>query len=224
MPSNILKNHPYFAELNEADLEEINKLIINRSYKKGEIIFFEGQAGQFLFLVNSGKIKLVKMIESGEEQLINIVKEGEIFAEVVLFDQGNYPATAIVMEDAEVGVIKGNDIEELMYHIPEIPLKILKVMSKRLRRAQQRIRNLGLKDTTSRTASALVYLAKEHGIGDNITVEINLSLTQQELASLIGTSRETASRILNRFQNNNLINISRQRVVIKDLKGLKNCI
>ncbi|TDX52368.1 Crp/Fnr family transcriptional regulator [Orenia marismortui] len=220
----ILKEHPYFKELKAADLAEIDKLVITKTHQKGEIIFFEGEVGEALFLVKSGKVKLVKMVESGEEQIINIVKRGDIFAEVVLFDDGDYPATAIAMEDTEIGMIKGKDIEKLMYQIPKIALKILKVMSKRLRRAQQRIRNLGLKDTTSRTASALVYLAQEHGIGDELQVEINLSLTQQELANIIGTSRETVSRVLNKFKDDNLISVSRQKIVIKDLAGLKDII
>ncbi|WP_018248574.1 Crp/Fnr family transcriptional regulator [Orenia marismortui] len=220
----ILKEHPYFKELKAADLAEIDKLVITKTHQKGEIIFFEGEVGEALFLVKSGKVKLLKMVESGEEQIINIVKRGDIFAEVVLFDNGDYPATAIAMEDTEIGMIKGKDIEKLMYQIPEIALKILKVMSKRLRRAQQRIRNLGLKDTTSRTASALVYLAQEHGIGDELQVEINLSLTQQELANIIGTSRETVSRVLNKFKDDNLISVSRQKIVIKDLAGLKDII
>jgi CRP/FNR family transcriptional regulator len=224
MEEDILKEHPYFSELDTDKLVEISKLIITKSYKKGEIIFFEGDLGESLYLVKSGKVKLIKMVESGEEQIINIVKAGDIFAEVVLFDDGNYPATAITMEDTEVGIINGKDIEKLMYRIPEIALKILKVMSKRLRRAQQRIRNLGLKDTTSRTASALVYLAQEHGIGDETKVEINLSLTQQELASLIGTSRETVSRTLNRFKDDGLVSVSRQKIIIRDLAGLKETI
>ncbi|PRX34903.1 CRP/FNR family transcriptional regulator [Orenia metallireducens] len=224
MEKDILKEHPYFSELDSEKLIEISKLIITKSYKKGEIIFFEGDLGESLYLVKSGKVKLIKMVESGEEQIINIVKTGDIFAEVVLFDDGNYPATAITMEDTEVGIINGRDIEKLMYRIPEIALKILKVMSKRLRRAQQRIRNLGLKDTTSRTASALVYLAQEHGVGDETKVEINLSLTQQELASLIGTSRETVSRTLNKFKDEGLVLVSRQKIVIKDLAGLKETI
>ncbi|OCL26455.1 cAMP-binding protein [Orenia metallireducens] len=224
MEEDILKEHPYFSELDTDKLVEISKLIITKSYKKGEIIFFEGDLGESLYLVKSGKVKLIKMVESGEEQIINIVKAGDIFAEVVLFDDGNYPATAITMEATEVGIINGKDIEKLMYRIPEIALKILKVMSKRLRRAQQRIRNLGLKDTTSRTASALVYLAQEHGIGDETKVEINLSLTQQELASLIGTSRETVSRTLNRFKDDGLVSVSRQKIIIRDLAGLKETI
>jgi len=224
MEKDILKEHPYFSGLDGEKLVEISKLVITKSYKKGEIIFFEGDLGESLYLVNSGKVKLIKMVESGEEQIINIVKTGDIFAEVVLFDDGNYPATAITMEDTEVGIINGRDIEKLMYRIPEIALKILKVMSKRLRRAQQRIRNLGLKDTTSRTASALVYLAQEHGIGDETKVEINLSLTQQELASLIGTSRETVSRTLNKFKDDALVSVSRQKIVIKNLAGLKEII
>ncbi|WP_027340398.1 Crp/Fnr family transcriptional regulator [Halonatronum saccharophilum] len=217
----ILKKHPYFAQLEEKELIELNKLIISKDYKKNEILFFEGETGQGLHIVEKGKVKLVKSIESGEEQIINILKQGDIFAEVVLFDGGNYPATAITIEDAKVGIIQARDMQRLIYEMPNVGLKILKVMSERLRRAQKMIRNLGLKNTTSRTASILLTLAKDYGVEEGNNLQIDLSLTQQELANLIGTSRETISRTLNKFKDDKIITLSRQKITIKDLDSLK---
>ncbi|MBM7624138.1 Crp/Fnr family transcriptional regulator [Sporohalobacter salinus] len=223
MMKKVLKDTPYFATLSEKHLEKIVNLMINREYKEEEVIFFEEEKGKGLFFIKSGKVKIAKMVETGEEQILHILKQGEIFAEVVLFDGGNYPATAIAMEDSQIGILRNKDIEELITEVPEIALEILKVMSKRLRRAQQTIRNLGLKNTESRTASILLQLAKEHGIGsrDNNQVEINLSLSQQELANLVGATRETISRVLGKLKEKNLIANSRQQIVIKDLVGLR---
>ncbi|MCK8817245.1 Crp/Fnr family transcriptional regulator [Natroniella sulfidigena] len=219
-----LRDYNYFSELTADELEEIQNILHIKEYKEGEIIFFEEEPGEALFLVQEGRVKLIKMIESGEEQILNILKQGSMFAEVVLFDGGTYPATAIVLEDSMIGVINKKDMIELIERIPDIALKILKVMSKRLRRAQKMVQNLGLRDTTSRTASILVYLVKEHGITDQDQLEINLSLTQQELASMIGTSRETVSRVLNKFKTEELIDTSRQKIIITDLEGLKEFI
>ncbi|ADL12701.1 Crp/Fnr family transcriptional regulator [Acetohalobium arabaticum] len=222
----VLKNSSYFATLSEKNLDKIVNLMFVREYKEGEIIFFEEEKGEGLFFIKSGKVKIAKIVESGEEQILHILKQGEIFAEVVLFDGSNYPATAIAMEDSQIGILRNKDIERLITEVPEIALKILKVMSKRLRRAQQTIRNLGLKNTESRTASILLYLAKEHGIdGKNRNqVEINLSLSQQELSNLVGASRETISRVLKKLKEKDLIATSRQQIVIKDLLGLKRII
>ncbi|WP_408956373.1 Crp/Fnr family transcriptional regulator [Natroniella sp. ANB-PHB2] len=219
-----LQEYNYFSELTSEEAKEIKKIIHTKEYKEGEIIFFEDEPGEALFLVQEGKVKLIKMIESGEEQILNILKQGSMFAEVVLFDGGRYPATAIVLEESTIGIINRKDMIQLIDKVPDIALKILKVMSKRLRRAQNMVQNLGLRDTTSRTASILVYLAKEHGITNQEQVKINLSLTQQELANMIGTSRETVSRVLNKFKAEKLIFTSRQKIIITNLKGLKEFI
>lgn len=223
MIKKVLRDTPYFSTLSEENLEKIIDLMIIRNYKKGEVIFFEKEQGEGLFFIKSGKVKITKIVESGDEQILHILKQGKIFAEVVLFDGGNYPATAIAMEDSQIGILRNSDIERLITEIPEIAFEILKVMSKRLRRAQKTIRNLGLKNTKSRTASILLQLAKEHGL-DSLNenqVEINLSLSQQELANLIGASRETISRILGKLKKKDLITTSRQQIIIKDLTGLK---
>ncbi|GAB6139100.1 Crp/Fnr family transcriptional regulator [Halanaerobaculum tunisiense] len=221
MEDRLLKQNSYFAALTDQELDKIKEIMYTQHYQAGEFIFFEGEAGEGLFFVKSGKVKLTKMIENGKEQILNILQSGDMFAEVVLFDEGKYPATAVASEETEVEVISKEDMEKLMKDYPEITIKILRVMSKRLRRAQKRVRNLGLKNTKSRTAGILVYLAKEHGADKYNKLQINLSLTQQDLASLIGSSRETVSRILSEFKAEDLVAVARQRIIIKDLVGLK---
>lgn len=217
-----LKKIPFFAELNEEEILAIEGIIQEKSYKKGEIIFFQGEAGEALYLIKKGKVKLVKMSESGDEQILNILKAGDIFAEVVLFDNAEYPATAIVVEDSALSVLKRSKMENLINESPTIALKIMEVMGKRLRRAQKMVKELGLTDTKTRTASILVYLAEEHGGKEKKKeLEIDLSLTQQDLANMIGTSRETISRILSDFKAEDLVDTSRQKILIKDLAKLK---
>ncbi|MGM0470728.1 MAG: Crp/Fnr family transcriptional regulator [Bacillota bacterium] len=221
MEEDILKSTSYFSNLSAENLKKIAGLMNTRKYKRGETIFFEGEEGQGLFLIKSGRVKLIKTIESGEEQILNIFKTGDIFAEVVLFDNEEYPATAITLEDSQISILRTKDMKRLIREIPEIAIEILGVMSKRLRRAQQTVKDMGLKNTKGKTASFLIYLAKEYGIGNSNQVEINLSLTQQELANLIGSSRETISRVLSKFKEEELINTARQQIIIKDLAGLK---
>jgi CRP/FNR family transcriptional regulator len=220
--SNLLKNNKFFASLVDEELQEIEKIMRIKNYKKGEMIFFEGEEGEGLFLLETGKIKLTKMVESGDEQILTIIKPGNIFAEVVLFGNADYPATAVALEDSKLNLIRSQDMEKLIQDKPSIAVKLLNVMSKRLRRAQKLVRDMGLKDTTCRTANLLIYLAEEYGQEQSGKIRIDLKLTQEELANMIGTTRETISRVLNKLKDENLITISRRKMIISDLDRLKD--
>ncbi|MGM0501557.1 MAG: Crp/Fnr family transcriptional regulator [Bacillota bacterium] len=220
----LLKNSNFFSSLAQEELEQIEKIMKPRNYNQGELIFFEGEAGEGLFFLESGKVKLTKMVENGDEQILTIIKPGNIFAEVVLFGNANYPATAVALEESKLHLIRSRDMEQIIKDNPEIALKLLDVMSKRLRRAQKLVRDMGLKDTTCRTASLLIYLAQEYGTEINDKIKIDLKLTQQELANMIGTTRETISRVLNKFKDEDIITTYKRKMVISDLEELKEFI
>lgn len=217
-----LKQIPLFADLNEEELKKIADLAITKRYRKNMYIFLEGEPGTAFYFVKSGTIKLFQVLEDGREKILHFVREGDIFAEVVLFDGGPYPATAQTMEDTEVGCISNEDMEGLLRRNGEMAVKILKVMSRRLRQAQNHIRDLALKGAYGRLASALLNLAEEYGKDKGGNVLIDLGLSQQELANLIGTSRETVARILSEFRRLGAIRIDKQRITIVDPEQLKD--
>ncbi len=216
----ILKNNPYFNNLSNSELIELEEIINIQNYDKNEIIFFEGEQGQGLFFIIDGKVKLVKMTKNGGEQILHILKRGEVFAEVVLFDKGQYPATAVALEESKIGLIKHEKMDELIQKKPQIAIKLLKVMSKRLRRAQEKIRNFGLKNAASRLASIIIYLMDEHGQKENNQITINLPLTQEELSNMAGVSRETISRILTEFEEKGFIDVGRKQIIVKNADKL----
>ena len=224
LAENLLKNNKFFSSLEQDELDEVEEIMRLRNYNRGEIIFFEGEEGDGLFLLKSGKVKLTKMVESGEEQILTIIKPGNIFAEVVLFGNANYPATATALEDSKIYLIRSQDMTKLIKDKPSIAVKLLDVMSKRLRRAQKLVRDMGLKDTTRRTASLLIYLAEEHGVEKNNKVRIDIKLTQKELANMIGTTRETISRVLNKFKDAGIVSTAQRKMIINDLNSLKDFI
>lgn len=211
-----------FADLSHGDLSKISDIVIYRKYKKGMIIFMEGEPGDELYFVKQGRIKLAKALADGREQILHFVQKGEVFAEVLLFDGGTFPATAEVVEDAEVGIIRNKELDKLLNTHPEIAVKLLKIMSHRLRKAQLQIRDLALKDTYGRMASTLLKLAAEYGVEKQNTTEIDISLSQQELANMIGSSRETVARILSDFKKQKLVEVNKQKVSIIDLTGLQH--
>lgn len=205
---------PLFNGLDQEEFIQISKLTRERKYRKNMIIFVEGEPGEALYFLKEGKIKVFKNTPDGREQILHILQSGDIFAEVVLFDGGPYPATAETIEDSVVGLIKNSDMDELIKNNPDLGMKIMKIMNKRLVLAQTLIRDLALKDTFGRLASMLLILAKDHGEKNQQGVRIKLALSRQDLANLIGTSRETVTRALSDFKKNKLIEMDKQSITL----------
>jgi len=210
-----------FRDLPEEDLQVISGLARVRNYKKNMIIFMEGEPGEALYFIISGKVKIFKMTEDGREQILHILQDGDVFAEVVLIDRGPYPATAEIIEAGQIGMLMNDDLENLLRKNADISLKLLKIMSKRLRLAQIQVRDLALKDTYGRLASMLLMLAKDHGEETGCGIKIDLPLSRQELANLIGTTRETVTRILGDFKKFKCIELDKQAIIIINEAKLK---
>ncbi|MFP4020814.1 MAG: Crp/Fnr family transcriptional regulator [bacterium] len=217
----LVKEIPFFSLLSEKELNLIDKIAGETNFKKGEYIFFEGEAGDKFFIIKNGQVKLTKMIKNGDEQILNIFSSNDIIAEIVAFDKGNYPASAVTMTDTEVIVFDQSELEDLIMKHPSIGVKLLREMSHRLRRAQENVRDLALKDSSAKVAGLLIFLAEKYGKQKKDKVVLDISLTQQELASMIGSSRETVSRVLGQFEGEDLIKTSRKKIIIYKLNEIK---
>lgn len=217
-----LKQIPLFAFLDDGQLSKVETVIIERSYQKGRILFMENEPGEAVFFVKKGRIKVTKQTEDGREHILHFINPGEVFAEVVMFEGGTYPATAEVVEDCTVGMIRNVDMDRIINENPGIALGLLKIMARRLRVSQQQLIEMALLDTSRRAASMLLFLAGEQGIQTGEGIEIDISLTNQDLANLIGTSRETANRIINDFKRQKAIEVNKGRVTILDKYKLKS--
>ena len=216
-----LKNIPLFSVLNNEQLKEMNCRVIEREYKKGRIIFMEGEPGEAIYFLKEGLIKLSKQTMDGREHILHLVHPGDVFAEVVIFDSGSYPATAEVVEDASVGLIRNKDMCTVISNHADVTLSMLKIMARRLRDAQEKVMNLALNDTARRLALVILGLAEERGVTEANGIVIPVQLTNQELANLIGTSRETVSRIINSFKRSGTLEIERQQIVLYKKEKLR---
>jgi CRP/FNR family transcriptional regulator len=216
-----LRKIPIFSELNEFQLSALSELVIVRKYKKKQIIFVEDEPGEAIHIVMDGKVKLTKSSPDGREIILSIRQSGEIFAEVVLFDGGSYPATAEAIEDAKIGLLRNNDVEQLITNNSTISISIIKTLSKRLRISQQKVHDLALKDTQGSMVSTLKRLAKEHGVPSENGIMIDLNLTHQELANFIGTSRESANRLISDLKKDNIVSVDKGKITIIDIKRLE---
>lgn len=220
---NILKNIPIFSHLSEEVLQKIIELQNIKKYKKGDIIFYEGDRGKAFFFVKSGKIKIYKTSFDGRDITLNILGKGSIFAEVTLFNDVNYPATVEVLEDSEIGMILNKDIEKMILNNNTLALQIIKVLTKRLYRSQKTLKEMAFNDTYSRTARTLLDLCQRHGRYTTLGIEIDISITRQDIANMVGTSRETVSRIISDLKKEKILDSQSKKIVIIDKDKLKQC-
>lgn len=216
-----LKQISIFAELKDEFLQKIDDVSIARNYSKGKMIFMEGDPGEAFFYIKSGLVKISKLSSDGREHILHILNEGHVFAEVTLFSASDYPATAEVLEEAEIGMIKNAALEKLIIETPEISLALIKYLNKRLIEAQNKVRNLALYDTFGRTAQALVKLAEDYGKKTTTGIELDLNISRQELANMVGTTRETVIRVLSAFKKEMSIELDKSSIIIRDIEKVK---
>ena len=210
-----LKQVPLFSDLPAEVLKRIGAVVLERNYKKGESIFLEGEPGEGLHFVRTGRVKIVKTAEDGREHIIKFLKAGEIFAEVLLFNHLPYPAASVAVEDSRVGLIRNEDLEKLILENNALALLLIRSLSQRLLYAQQKIKELALQDVPARTAELLLRLSREQGKRDAAGKPLlELPESRQELAGLMGTSRETLSRTLSDFKKRKLISMDGNCIVL----------
>jgi CRP/FNR family transcriptional regulator len=219
--SEYLGQTPIFSSLSEAELEELEPLVIRRRLKKGTVIFHEHDPAAAFYLVRSGKVKIYKLAADGREQVLALLGEGQIFGDVPVFDGGPYPATAATMEDSEIYLIRREDFLGLLRGHPEISIKVIRVLGQRLRQSMELVRDLSFKQVPHRLAGLLLRLARDEGrdAGDGILVD--LSMSRQEIADVVGTARETVTRELKKMEKAGLIRLDRRLVTILDEQRLK---
>ena len=222
--SDYLKKLAFFSELPEDYLERISEISIQRSYKRNMIIFMEDEPGKAFFYIKSGKVKIYRTYDDGREHIIHILGPQEVFGEVTLFNNINYPASASVYEDAEVIIFKNNKIEELIRQNSDLAFNMIKILSRKLLFAQQKIKDLTFNDVYSRMASQIIKLSMSYGKKTDKGILIDINLSRQELADMTGTTRETVSRVISRFKKEKSISEEKDSIIIIDEQKLKNWI
>ncbi len=218
---NILRRIPLFSSLKDDELEAIYKLSYIRKCTKDSIILLENEGGDTLFIIISGKVKVTTFSESGKEVIFSILNEGDFFGDMSLMDGKPRSATVISIEDSELRLLRRNDFIKLVEEHPGISLKLLEELTTRLRKADERIESLAILDVTGRVAGILLQLADERGEKTDNGVVIKSRPTHQELANMVGTTRETVTRVLKQLENKKYINMSGKDLQIFDPEVFK---
>ncbi|MFC1726669.1 Crp/Fnr family transcriptional regulator [candidate division KSB1 bacterium] len=216
MPVNLLKRVPIFASLDEDELDKIGDMSSEANYSKNDAIFLESDSGDSLFILKRGKVKISKTSEDGKEVIFAILKDGDFFGEMSLFDGQSRSATVTALADSNVYIIRREDFMKLIENDPKISISILREMTGRLRKADSQIKRMSLLKAKDRVASTLLQLVDLDECFQKKEVEIRNLPSQKDLAKMAGTSREMISRSIKNFINDGLIKKDGDTLVILD--------
>ncbi|WP_353894123.1 Crp/Fnr family transcriptional regulator [Proteinivorax hydrogeniformans] len=211
-----------FQGLNIEYLSKISSKVNHKTFKKGEVIFMQGDTTQNLYIVNSGKIKIFKDTPSGKEQILYILSDGDTIGELSLLKKETINYSAVAMEKTRVCVLTGHHFQEVITQNPDIIVKVMETVGDRLQKVESLVQSLGTKDVEARLAQTLASLAEEFGTVNNSGIKLTLPMSREELSNYVGVARETISRKLGVLQDAGLIElISNKKIIIKDLEKLK---
>jgi CRP-like cAMP-binding protein len=218
---NFLRNVPIFAELEEKDLLRVVKLGTSQKYKKGNIVVLEQESGAALFVIITGKVKVVRMDEDGREVILSMFGPGEFFGEMSLLDGLARSASVVATVKSELFMIHRRDFLELLNEFPSVTISLLAELAMRLRKADMQIKSLSLKDAEGRVANVMLILADDVGIFRKGKVEIDELPLQQDIANMAGTSRETVSRMIHLFIEGGEVQIKGNKLIINDYEAFR---
>ncbi|OQA47411.1 MAG: Anaerobic regulatory protein [Chloroflexi bacterium ADurb.Bin325] len=218
----ILMALPVFAGLSERDWDKVIDLFSERQYQKDDYIFLEGEAPEALYVVKTGKIKVLRHSTDGKDVVLRVVSPGQMLGSVAVFDGGGYPGTAQAIEHCSLLVIARNDCLTLVTRYPVFALAVINDMGTRLRGSAEQIRSLAVERVEQRIARVLLKLGASAGADTPDGRVIEMPLTRQDVADMTGTTVETAIRVMSKFRRQEFIRTRRGKVVLVDLDALQD--
>ena len=222
MAESFLRRIPVFEDLDPADLAMIDRVTTERRIDRGATVFTEGEPGEGFHFIRSGKVKVIKLAADGREHILNILGPGEVFAEVLLFNDAPYPATVVAVEDSLVGVIRNRELEALLVQQPRLAVHIIRVMSKKLLYIQSKVKTFALADSQAKIAQTLEYLLERYGRQTGRGVEVALEINRQDIANMAGTTRETVSRVFRTLKDDGVLEDDERRIVVREPRRLRS--
>ncbi len=211
----LLRQVSIFRELPEETLADLSKRVWQRTAEAGSVIVNHEEPGDALFIISSGKVKVVLYGETGREIILSILRSGAFFGEMSLLDRQPRSANVVAVEESQLLGLNRDAFQTHLTAHPSTALAILAEMSRRLRHADEVIGNLALLDVYARVARTIRDLAQTQGEPADGGLLIRERPTQQEMAGLIGTSRETVSRALNDFTRRGLLEMNGKQILVR---------
>jgi CRP-like cAMP-binding protein len=217
----VLRKIPYFANLTKQEMHVLATRVSNKHLQRGELLFGEGDSCMGLFVVITGEIRLFNLSTAGREQVLAVRGPGRSFGDPVVFDGGNYSASASALEDAEVLFISRTDFQNFCRKHPEVMLKVIAEVGSRLRHLVGIIQDLSFTTVRQRLIALVLRLTQTSGTPSREGVHVELTETHEDLAAELGTVRELVSRNLSQLQAEGFLEVNGRTIIVKDLAGLK---
>jgi CRP/FNR family transcriptional regulator, cyclic AMP receptor protein len=217
----VLRRAPLFDGLDDENSRALRRQMSEVRLSRGEHLFLEGQDGDRLYVVLDGKIKLTRAAADGRENLLSVLGPGEMFGELSLFDPRPRTSSASAVTDVVVAALGHDALRSWLLERPEASLHMLRALARRLRRANDVMADLVFTDVPGRVAKNLLDLADRFGQQESDGLHVHHDLTQEELAQLVGASRETVNKALADFAARGWLQISARSVLILDAERLR---
>lgn len=217
----IIGRLPFFRRLSSEAILQINRLFEDCDVAAGQAIYFEGDPGESLYLVATGKVKLMRNTLAGREVLLDILRAGEYFGHLAPIGQPGYAETAVAQTDCCILQISGKNFEKVLNHHPDVTIEVLKAVGQRLEESHEIIKQLSTYTVEQRIAAALIRVSKKLGEQKHSGLLIQVPFSRQDLAAMTGATMETVSRVMSRFAAEGMISTGRKWVLINDPERLE---
>ncbi|HEY1135110.1 MAG TPA: Crp/Fnr family transcriptional regulator [Nocardioides sp.] len=220
MDIDVLRQAALFSALDDDAIESLVPSLAESRLRRGEVLFHEGDSGDKLYVVIEGKVKLGRTSADGRENLLAILGPGQMFGELSLFDPGPRSATVTAVTESTFASLSHEDLQLWLEGRPSVARGLLAQLAARLRKANDVVADLVFSDVPGRVAKALIDLADRFGRTADDGVHVHHDLTQEELAQLVGASRETVNKALADFTSRGWLRLEPRSVVIMDIERL----
>ncbi len=215
-----LKKIDLFKNLSDDELKELEPYLVTSSYDKKKEIFSEGDPPEWFFIVSKGKVKITKLSHEGKEIILEIISPTDIFGGVAVIRGFPYPANAVAMEDTEVLKISRKNLMRLVDRFPNLMYCIALQLGDRMKSSYDSLKNIALERVEARIAALLLKLSNKVGVDTGKGTLIDMRLTKQDVADMVGTTVETSIRTFSKFKKEGLVDVLDGKFIIKDREAL----
>ncbi len=218
-----VRTTPLFKSLSDEDWRDVVQFLYGHCYPADSYLFFQGDPPEALYIIWSGRVKLVRHTDQGRDVVVTVLGPGQLIGEMAVFDGRPYSMTAVTLEETAVVTIARNDLMTIIQRYPEVSFEVILELNRRLRLCTELVRSLAVDRVEQRIARALLRLKDLGGApapeGEGVMIDIHL--TRQDIAEMTGTTVETAIRVMSRFRKEGLIRNYKGRTILLDVQGLE---
>jgi CRP-like cAMP-binding protein len=219
--ADLLKKVPLLAGLTDEDREALAAAVSRRRYRKGDIVMQKEEPGHALFIVEKGAVRIYVPSAQGNDLILAVLGQGDFFGDLSLLDGRPRSASAAVTSETTLLMLERSDFIALITRRPASAMAVLEAVAGRLRETDEMASDLAFLDVAGRLAKRLLDLASQHGVQRSGGVLIDLAITQEELANMIGVTRESVNRNLSDFRTLGLISSQGRKIIVRDADGLR---